>query len=445
MDIEFKAPPVFTDDFIVFGIIMLLLALIFYTSSLKSNFWQKLFIWLPPLLLCYLLPSILSSLNIISPEWHLTDASGQLILDAEGQPIEQKLGIYKIASRVLLPAALILLTVSIDMKSLFSLGRKAMIMFLAGTVGIILGGPIAVYLVSLVSPETVGGEGYDAIWRGLSTLAGSWIGGGANQTAMFEIYKFNPQKYGGVVLVDIVVANIWMAILLYGINKQKKIDTFLGADSSSIEAVKEKISRYTQSISRIPTLNDYIILLGVVFGAVAVSHGLGTGIPYVLSYFWGHIFDESGLLSTLGDSFFWMITVATILGIILSYTRFKKYEGIGASKIGSLFIYILVASIGMKMDLVSVLHYPGLFVVGIIWMMVHVGILFLVAYLIKAPYFFIAVGSMANVGGAASAPIVASAFHPSLASVGVLLAIFGYILGTYGAILCTVLMQWVVG
>ncbi len=443
MTTALKFPPIFTDDFIAFGIIMLLLGFIFYTSALKSPFWTKLYIWLPPLLLCYLLPAILTALNIISPEWHITDSAGQFILD-NGEPIVQKSGLYRVASQFLLPASLILLTLSIDMKSLFRLGNKAMIMFLTGTFGIIIGGPIAVWIVSLFSPETVGGEGYDAMWRGLSTLAGSWIGGGANQTAMLEIYKFNPAKYGGLVLVDIIVSNVWLAILLYGVNKQQKINKFLKADNSAVEQVKEKISKYTQSITRIPTLNDYIVMLGVVFGAVALSHGLARVIPAAISQIFGEGTNDSGLLSTFTDSFFWMITIATMVGIGLSFTRFKEYEGIGASKIGTLFIYILVATIGMKMDLMSVINYPGLFLVGIIWMLVHIIIMILVAYLIKAPYFFIAVGSMGNIGGAASSPIVASAFHPSLASVGVLLAIFGYIIGTYGAIVCTMLMKWVV-
>ena len=113
----------------------------------------------------------------------------------------------------------------------------------------------------------------------------------------------------------------------------------------------------------------------------------------------------------------------------------------GASKIGSVLIYILVASIGMKMDLSSIVSNPGLIIVGLIWMTVHVLLMLIVAKLIKAPFFFLAVGSQANIGGAASAPIVAAAFHTSLASVGVLLAIFGYIIGTYGAILSALLME----
>ena len=143
--------------------------------------------------------------------------------------------------------------------------------------------------------------------------------------------------------------------------------------------------------------------------------------------------------------FFWLIVISTTFGMILSLTKFRKLEGVGASRWGSIFIYILVATIGMKMNLGEVFDNLGLFAIGIVWMLVHVTILLVVAKLIKAPFFFVAVGSQANVGGAASAPVVASAFSTSLAPVGVLMAVLGYALGTYGAIVCATLMQIVSG
>ena len=147
------------------------------------------------------------------------------------------------------------------------------------------------------------------------------------------------------------------------------------------------------------------------------------------------------IFTFLGSKFFWMISIATLIAILLSYTKAKNYEGAGASKFGSVFIYILVASIGMKMDLTLIFENMGLIAIGLVWMSIHALLLIGVAKIIKAPYFFLAVGSQANVGGAASAPIVASAFHPSLATVGVLLAVFGYAIGTIAAIGCTILMQ----
>lgn len=425
--------PFFTNDTIIFGILFLCLGLVFYTSSIKTDFWQGFYKFIPALLLCYFLPAIFTSLNIIAPKWKELDADGRLI--------EKSSDVYFIASRYLLPASLVLMTLSIDLKGIFNLGPKALIMFLTGTVGVIIGGPIAILLISLVYPDAVGGAGFDAIWRGLSTLAGSWIGGGANQAAMLEIYQYNPDKYGGMVLVDIVVAQIWMAILLIGIGKRNKINRWLKADDSAIESLKEKVSSYAASIHRNPTLSDYMIMLGIAFTAVGLSHWGAEGISGLLSSNFEIFNDKSSALSSFTSKFFWMITIATFIGILLSYTKAKKYEGAGASKIGSIFIYILVATIGMKMDLTQIFKNPGLIAIGIVWMLVHVLLLIVVAKIIKAPYFFLAVGSKANIGGAASAPVVAAAFHPSLATVGVLLAVFGYVVGTYGAILCTILMQ----
>jgi uncharacterized membrane protein len=335
------------------------------------------------------------------------------------------------------------MTLSLDLKAVFNLGPKALIMFITGTIGIIIGGPIAIYILSLTYPEAIGGVGPDAVWRGLSTLAGSWIGGGANQTAMLEIYGYNLKLYGGMVFVDIVVANIWMAILLIGIGKTEKIDRWLNADTSAIEDLKAKVTKFTQEVTRNPSLTDLIILLSVAFGTVSVSHFLAN---ILAPFFEAKIstIEHITLRNTftfLGSSFFWMISIATLIAVILSFTKVRKIEGAGASKLGSVFIYILVSTIGMKMDLTMIFDNLGLMAIGLIWMSVHATLLILVAKLIKAPYFFLAIGSQANVGGAASAPVVASAFHSSLATVGVLLAVFGYAVGTIGAIVCTLLMQ----
>jgi uncharacterized membrane protein len=409
-----------TDDTVILGLLCLCLGFVFYTSSLDKGFWYKFYKVVPTLLMCYMLPAILTSLGLIS---------------------EEDSNLYYIASRYLLPAALILMTLSIDLKAIVSLGSKALIMFLTGTVGIILGGPIAILIVSIFSPETVGGAGFDAVWRGLATIAGSWIGGGANQAAMLEVFQYNPANFGGMVLIDIVVANIWMAIILLGVGKTERIDRWLKADTSSIDELRSKVSAYTAKIARIPTLRDYIILTCLAFAGVGISHFLGFHFTDFLQSNFEIIRNKEKALSSLGSEFLWMVVFATTVGILLSFTRAKSYEGAGASKIGGLFIYVLVATIGMKMDLSKVLENPGLILIGLIWIAIHAGLLILVAKLIKAPFFFLAVGSQANVGGAASAPVVAAEFHPSLTSVGILLAVLGYVVGTAGAYICGLLME----
>jgi uncharacterized membrane protein len=407
--------PFFTNDTIVFGILMVSLGLIFYTSSKKKGFWKVFYSVVPALFMAYLIPALFTTFGIIAPEWNSVSDTGVV---TEGGS-----SLYYIASRYLLPAALVLMTLSIDLRAVFNLGPKALIMFLTGTVGIIIGGPIAILLIGYFSPETlatpelpaaVAGE-FNDVWRGLSTLSGSWIGGGANQTAMLEVYHYNQKIYGGMVFVDIVIANIWMAIILIGIGKSAKIDKWLGADTSAIEALKEKVSNYALEKERNPSLTDLMILAAIAFGTVGFAH---FGAGYMSGFFTEFINGlEPGLtrnlFTFLGSSFFWMISITTIIGILLSYTKLRTYEGAGASKFGSVFIYILVASIGMKMDLMLIFDNLGLIAIGAVWMVIHAGLLILVAKLIKAPYFFLAVGSQANVGGAASAPIVASAFHPS--------------------------------
>lgn len=430
-----KTDILFTDDSIVFGLLMIALGFVFYTESIKKGFWPKFYKIVPGLFMAYLIPAVLTSFGIIAPEWETANTTGELII--------QKSNLYYVASRYLLPAALVLMTLSIDLKAVFGLGWKALAMFFTGTIGIIIGGPIAILLISIISPETVGGIGPDAVWRGLSTLAGSWIGGGANQTAMLEIYGYNQQLYGGMVFVDIVVANIWMSIILIGIGKSEKINSWLNADNSSIESLKEKVSSFSKKVKRNPTLTDIIIIMAIAFGTVSFAHFcsgfLGPSFKSYISTI--NSASTRNIFTFLESKFFWLISISTIIAILLSFTKAKNYEGAGASKFGSVFIYILVATIGMKMDLTMIFDNLGLISIGFVWMFIHAALLILIAKMIKAPYFFLAVGSQANVGGAASAPIVASAFHPSLATVGVLLAVVGYAVGTVGAIICTILME----
>jgi len=212
--------PLFTNDAIVFGILVSILAFVFTTSKSENPFWKKFYKYIPTLLLCYFIPSIFNSLGIISGE---------------------ESNLYFVASRYLLPTSLVLLTISIDLPEIKKLGPKAIIMFLTGTVGIILGGPLAILIVSSFAPDVVGGVGPDAVWRGLTTVAGSWIGGGANQAAMKEIFNVGDTLFSSMIAVDVIVANIWMAFLLYGAGINERIDAKFQADNSAITELKEKI------------------------------------------------------------------------------------------------------------------------------------------------------------------------------------------------------------
>jgi len=405
------------NDAVIAGILMVILGAVFWTSNNGGPGWKKFYKFVPMLLLCYFLPSLLTAFGIVDP--------GHSRL-------------YFVASRYLLPASLVLLTISIDLKEVMKLGSKALIMFATGTIGVVLGGPLAIWLTALINPELVGGAGPDAVWRGFTAVAGSWIGGGANMAAMREIFLPSDSLYSVMVAVDVIVAEIWMLFLLLGVGKAKEIDRWVGADASSIDRLQKKMEDFSQKTARIPSATDLMVLGAVGFGVTAFCHFAADRIaPY--------IGENAPALAkfSLNSQFFWLIVLATTIGMFLSFTKARNLEGVGASKLGTVFIFILVATIGMSMDIGAVFEHPGLFAVGGIWMLFHVVLLLVVGYFIKAPYFFLAVGSKANIGGAASAPVVAAAFHPSLAPVGVLLAVLGYAFGTYGAWLCGILMKTV--
>ncbi len=420
---------VITQDAPILGLLLACLALVFHTSRLPrfSGFYK----YVPALLMAYFLPAILNSTGIIEAG---EDSS-----------------LYYVASRYLLPASLLMFCLSIDIKGILNLGPKALIMFFAATFGIIIGGPVALWLVGQIRPDVFGGDAPDALWRGLSTIAGSWIGGGANQTALKEIAQAQDDQFSVMIIVDVFVANLWMPFLLIGAGMSAVIDKKLKADSSAVEELKQKVEDYQSSIARIPTFNDLMVLLGVIFAMVGLAHLMGNGISSGMESWYERSMAADPdsfvrFLGSLASSFFWLVFLSTMFGVGLSFTPMRSYEGVGASKLASVFLYVLVATIGAKMDIGELIaswnQYSPVVMIGLLWMLVHVTVLLTVAKLIKAPFFFVAVGSQANVGGAASAPIVASAFSPALAPVGVLLAVLGYAVGTVGAVVCMEIMRY---
>jgi len=406
-------PPLVHDDAVVLGLLLAILAFVFGTSTNGSPGWKRFYTFVPPIFVCYFLPSIFTSTGVISPDHS---------------------NLYPVARDYLLPTSLVLLTLSIDFPAVKRLGPKALTLFLVGTASIVLGGPLAVVIVGVFQPQWVGGEGSESVWRGLTTVAGSWIGGGANQAAMKEVFAVG-DIFSPMVAVDVIVANIWCACLLIIAGKSKQIDARLGADVGAIEDLKRRVADYQAQVSRIPRTADTMLVLAVGFGATALSH---VAADILSPAFAGARWAEQ---LNLHSKFFWIVVTATTLGLALSFSRVRALEGVGASRLGTVCLYILVVTIGMKMDVRAVAAHPHLFLIGGVWMLFHAAAMIITCRLIRAPVFFMAVGSQANVGGAASAPIVASAFHPSLATVGVLLAVLGYALGTFGAYLCGKLME----
>jgi uncharacterized membrane protein len=387
-----------TDPVAVLVVLMAVLAVIFWFGETDAG--KRLFGIVPSLVFCYFVPTTLTTLGVL--------------------PADSPL--YDWIKAYLLPASLMLLILALDLPGIVRLGPKALVMMLAGTAGVVIGAPIALWLFSsLVPPDT---------WQGLAALSGSWIGGGANMVALAQIAGTSSTMFGMMVIVDVAVANVWMGVLLYLAGQQQRIDRVTGADTSAIEDLKRRVAEFTAKTARIASLTDLLLIVAVGFGGMWLATLAGRWASPATGIF---------------DATIWKFILVTALAVALSFTPARRLEGAGASRIGSLMLYLLVASIGAHADFSHIREAPVLVVVGAVWMLCHVSVLLAVAWLIRAPIFFVAIGSQANIGGAASAPIVASAFHPSLAPVGVLLAVLGYVLGTYAGLVAMALLKAVAG
>ncbi|PZQ32810.1 MAG: hypothetical protein DI562_02930 [Stenotrophomonas acidaminiphila] len=419
MAIEATEPSValIQNDIVGLGLIAGTLAAVFYLSSGPTPFWKKFFSIVPALLLCYFIPALYNTFGVI-----------------DGQQTK----LYNpVARDVLLPAALVLLTLSIDIKGILRLGPKLLAMFVTGTVGIMLGAIVSFQVMRFIHPQTVAGD----TWAGMAALAGSWIGGGANMAAMRETFNVDATTFGQFAVVDIVCASIFlMPLLIWLAGRAERIDARNGADTAAIDDMKHRIADYEARNSRIPTLTDLMVIVGVGLGIVGAAHALAVPVAA-----WCGANISFARQASLDSTFVWVVMLCTFAGLALSFTRMRNLEAVGASKVGTLFLYFLIACIGMQMDLAALADRPWLLLLGLIWMLVHLGLLYVVGRLLKAPLFFLAIGSQGNVGAAASAPVVAAAFHPSLAPVGVLLGTVGYATGTVLAYITGLILKWMAG
>jgi uncharacterized membrane protein len=387
------------NDIVVLGLIAATLGLVFWTSSLAA--FRKFYAVVPALLLCYLIPGLFNTFGII---------------DGENSKLYNP-----VASRVLLPAALVLLTLSIDLKAVLRLGPKLVAMYVTASLSVVVGGILAFLLFKAVHPETVAGD----TWAGMTALAGSWTGGGANMLAMKEIFDVDATTFGQFAVVDVGVGYVWMAVLIFLAGRAAAIDARSGADTRAIDELQERLAAFKAQHSRVASLTDLMIIIGIAFGTVGLAHALAGP----LSAWFGANVSWARTVS-LHEPFVWVVLLATFVGLGLSFTRARTLEGAGASNVGTLLLYFLIASIGMQMDILALFDRPWLYLLGLVWLAIHIALLWVMGKLLRVPFFYFAIGSQSNIGGPASAPVVASAFHPSLAPVGALLGTLGYATGT---------------
>lgn len=380
--------PLITDPMAVLAYLGAVLAGVFWLSERPAL--KKVFDLTPPVIYCYFVPTISTTLGILPPS----------------SPV------YDWMTRYLLPLALLLLMVTVDVRSILKLGKTAIAMVTAGAVGIILGAQVAFLVFGRWLPV----DG----WKGLAALSGSWIGGTANMVAIAESVGTPDAVFGPVIVVDTVVGYGWMGVLLLLTAFQGRFDLRLHADLSAIEDTNRRLAE-VESVRHPSTVADLAIILGLgLTGAIAAVF-LGDKLP------------------TLGDPTIishttWAVLIVVTGGLLLSFTRVRKLDEVGASRLGYVALFLMLTGIGAQGDLRAVLAAPAFFFAGVLWIGVHAIVLVIAARLLRAPFFFVATGSMANIGGVGTAPIVAGIYHPAMAPVGLLMAVAGYILGIYGGL-----------
>ena len=390
----------------IFIFLVILLAAIYWVAHLSYKWTVALFKAIPTLLFCYFLPSAFVSIGVINISQ--SDLNGTL-------------------SKTLLPFCIFYFSLGLPLKQLKKIGKISLLIFFAGSIGVVIGGPISLWISHWFFPESFNAESY----KGMATIAGSWIGGTANQMALNSIFNPSADELAKAVTVDVFFGETWLAILLFLIPFQAKINRFFKAKDASymVEMDWEEHSTHKSF-----TFINLLYILGLGFGM--------TQIAQILSGILVGYGEGQAIFQFLNKSF-WIFLMSTLFGITLGMSPLRKLYAQGGDVISTLFLYFIIASIGLKISISHLFSTPILLFTGFIWIAIHGLAIFVVGKWLKAPYHYMAIASQANVGGIASTSIVATAFSPRLTPMGIILALLGYAVGTYGGYLSALLMKWI--
>lgn len=366
----------------------------------QVQFLQGFFRFLPPLIWMYFVPMFMTTLGItpdISPFYS------------------------PFMSVVVLPAILVLLLIPSDVRRLAKLGPKAVAMVAFATTGIIVGATVSFSLFLHLFPDSMPEDA----WKGIGALAGSWIGGSANLTAVFESVGTPPGMLGPIIVVDTVLVYSWLGLLIALSAYQARVDKRHGANTKVVEEISTHLKEEHEANARCPSVADIAFMVGIALLVSQVCLWLGRPI-------FGFFTDTLGFerLGEVVSAYGWGILLITAAGLLLSMTPARRLDYSGASSLGYMGLYLLLTTYGARADLRAVTEVPIFFGIGIVWMLIHIAFVYTGLRLLKAPLFLGATSSMANMGGTASAPVVAASYNQSMAPVGLLMAILCSTLGT---------------
>ena len=402
----------------VFALLLAILAGIYFASESKSL--ERVFKILPCVFWIYFIPMLLSTIGIFP-----------------GKSVT-----YGLIKSYALPASLFLLFISVSIPDVIKLGPRTLGVMLFGSAGIVVGGVCGMlalkpFFAAGLLPE----RHLPVLWKGVAALSGSWIGGSANMAAVWESVVSMPQTklegevYSAMVAVDILVAYSWMAIVIALSTIQSKFDRWNRADTRMIQDVNRRMKEIHEKNAKYLRTDKFLYMLASALVVSIVCLWLSKSINSSLQ---GVI--KSEMLKSVVGSYTILVIIVTLIGLSLSFTPVRRLEDYGASRVGYALLYLVLARIGAKANLNAIGEFPYYLVMGVVWIGVHALFLLIGARILKAPMFFAATSSQANIGGTVSAPVVAAAYQPNLAVVGLLMAVVGGIIGTFLALFGTGLL-----
>lgn len=377
------------------GILLVLASVVAFFFFLEKHFGWRLFQYFPPLIFIYLVPVVLSNTGRIPHE--------SLI--------------YSGLREYALPMFITLMLLEIDIQGVVRVLGRGVLVMLMGTVGVVLGAPIAYAIFrNHFGPDT---------WKGFGALAGSWIGGTGNMAAISDGIGTPSAEFGMAVIADNLVYIVWLPLLLASRAWAKSFERFTGADPDRVAKMEAALDDLTKKSKEIE-MHHLIYLLFIALGATLLARQLAPFLPVV-----------EPVLST-GT---WRILIVTTLGILLSFTPARRIPG--SHPLAMAIIYLFVARMGATSDVAGLRDAPLFVAAAYVWIAIHGLFCLLGARLFHVDIHTAAIASAANIGGAASAPIVAGYHRETLIPMAILMAIVGYAIGNFLGFVTAQLCYWV--
>lgn len=385
------------DGFIYFAALVFIAAILINLPKIfKGKVAQNIFKFAPPIVLIYLGLMLLCTFKL----WDL----------------ETTAPAYNALKNPILYAMLFIMLLRCDLRKIIKLGPKMLIGFFSATFSIALG-----FFVAYAIMHAVLGEG---AWKPLGALCGSWMGGGGNMLAIQAALNVDEGSMAYALVMDSICATLYVMFLLWAIGFSHVFNKWTKADTRIIDEVGQTLEEEARANTKPLTWQNIILLLGSGLLVSALTQQLGTIINGYLPFF---------------DKATWTVLIVTVLGVVLAMTPFGKIKG--TEEISNVLLYTVIALIASRADLGSMGNAPMWLLTGFIILVIHVGIMVILAKVLKLDIFTCAVASLANIGGTATAPVLAGTYSSALVPVGIIMALLGYVIGTDGGLIVAQLMS----